>query len=124
METGLAAEIHFKGWLWKGSSDIQLWASAPMILVGGQNSRLPLPGGQGLGLHMPQDTEALETVRKEAWGQPCRHVGQGKLKGHLGPAEAPRSWGAPSRGLTGGWPGWCWVHSELGTARVEGRLST
>lgn len=41
-----------------------------------------------------------------------------------GPMEALRSWAAPTRGLTGGWPDWCWVHSELETAQEAGRPST
>lgn len=41
-----------------------------------------------------------------------------------GPTEALRSWAAPTRGLTGGWPGWCWVHSELETAQEAGHPST
>lgn len=47
-----------------------------------------------------------------------------EVRDTLGPMEALRSWVAPSRGFTGGWPDWCWVHSELGTAQGADHLST
>lgn len=84
-----------------------------------------------MALHNPKELEALETVGKEASERhdstPPRkaQVPSGwKLGTHQAPWR-PREAGQPSPGgLTGGWPGWCWVHSELGTVREVGHLST
>lgn len=101
--------------------------SCYMVGVAGQ----PFLGGRNQPGTLPGDLEALKTVRKEAWGHPLQHTSKESSRAVWmevgdtpGPTEALRSWAAPFRSLTGGWPGSYWVHSELGTARGVGRPST
>lgn len=116
-----------ESWLQYPTCKPQHWGSCYMVGMAGQ----PFLGGRNQPCTLPRDLEALETVRKEAWGHPLQHTSQEsssavwmEVGDTPGPTEAPRSWAAPFRSLTGGWPGLYWVHSELGTARGVGHPST
>lgn len=84
-----------------------------------------------MALHTPLGLGSSRDTWERNMGTPCQHTSEEstsaiwvEVRDTLGPLEALRSWVAPSRGLTGGWPGWYWVHSELETAQAAGHLST
>lgn len=116
-----------ESWLEYPTCKPQHWGSCYMV---GKAGRLFL-GGQNQHRTLHRDLEALETVRKEAWGHLLQHTSKEsssaiwmEVGDTLGPKESPRSWVAPFGSFTEGWPGSYWVHSELGTAWGVGRLST
>lgn len=116
-----------ESWLQYPTCKPQHWGSCYTVGMAGQ----PFLGGRNRHRTLHRDLEALETVRKEAWGHTLQHTSKEsssaiwmEVGDTLDPTESPRSWVAPFRSLTGGWPGSYWVHSELGTAREVGHPST
>lgn len=112
---GLAADVRLKDGS-AVSSESHLRAAA----------RGPAAGRQ-LQLHTLPRTGSSRDIRKKPGGAQ-RAPGSSsavwvQVRDTQGPAEAEEL-GPPSRGLTGGWPGWYWVHSGPGTARGAGRPST
>lgn len=89
-----------------------------------------LLGRREVALHVPQALGSSGEVRKEARAYLHQHAPRESSSAHWVEIGAYRTCGGPKKlggpfgSLIGGWPGWCWVHSEPGTARGVGRLST
>lgn len=101
------------------------------VLIHSGKAGQPFLGGWELALHTPRGLGSSGDSWERSLGTPCQHDSEKsasavwvEIRDTLGLTEALRSWVAPSRGLKEGWPGWCWVRSELGTAWVAGHLST